>query len=390
MPLSAEQLGLGNSSMKAFSDLVGQIYDAALSPDVWPQALDHVLRYLDAQIGIISSFDAYDADTWGWQHAVGFEPHYLQLYKDRYMLLNPWMDLVATLGSGEATYVSRQAGYEAITRSAFYTEWLKPQRLVDAAILMIDKTVTAVSIVVVSRTDAQGLFDVEALETLSLIYPHIRRAAAIGRTIGAAHAQAQALSAALDALAAGLFLIDDAGKVVHSNRAGAAMLAARTPIGVARGRLRFIGGGAVAEFLRGARGAAEDPETRGISRPLWGEDGRRYMAHAIALNAARRDALAAEQGATALVFVKEVNPATVAAVDEAARRYRLTPQEARVLRMVVDVGGVPLAADALNLSPTTVRTHIARIYDKTGARSQGALIKLLGEMESPLRLGPAG
>ena len=39
-----------------------------------------------------------------------------------------------------------------------------------------------------------------------------------------------------------------------------------------------------------------------------------------------------------------------------------------------------IAADALNLSPTTVRTHIARIYDKTGARSQGALIKLLGEI----------
>jgi DNA-binding CsgD family transcriptional regulator len=113
------------------------------------------------------------------------------------------------------------------------------------------------------------------------------------------------------------------------------------------------------------------------------------MAHAITLDAARRDALVAEREATALVLVKEASPATAAAADEAARRYRLTPQEARVLRLVVDAGGVPLAADALNLSPTTVRTHIARIYDKTGARSQGALIKLLGEMESPLRLGPA-
>jgi DNA-binding CsgD family transcriptional regulator len=112
------------------------------------------------------------------------------------------------------------------------------------------------------------------------------------------------------------------------------------------------------------------------------------MAHAIALDTARRDALAAERGATALVFVKEANPATAVAAGEAARRYGLTPQEARVLRMVVDAGGVPLAADALNLSPTTVRTHIARIYDKTGVRSQGALIKLLGEMESPLRPGP--
>jgi len=377
----------GKASMKPFSDLVGQIYDAALAPNLWPEALDRLRRYLGAQVGILSSFDAYDADTWGWQHAIGFEPYYLQLYKEKYMLLNPWMDVVAALGSGETTYVSRHAGYEAITQSAFYTEWLKPQRLVDAAILMIDKTVTAVSIVVASRTEEQGFFDLEALETLSLIYPHIRRSAAIGRIIGGAHAQAQTLSAALDALAAGLFLIDDAGRVVHANRAGAAMLAARTPVDVTRGRLSFVGGGAVADFLQSPRDAAEDRETRGLSRPLSAANGRRYMAHAIALDAARRDALAAERGATALVFVKEANPATALAVGEAARRYRLTPQEARVLRMVVDAGGVPLAADALNLSPTTVRTHIARIYDKTGARSQGALIKLLGEMENPLRLG---
>jgi DNA-binding CsgD family transcriptional regulator len=109
------------------------------------------------------------------------------------------------------------------------------------------------------------------------------------------------------------------------------------------------------------------------------------MAHVMALDSARRGALAAGARATALLLVKEANPATAAAVEAAARRFGLTPQESRVLRMVVDAGGVPLAADALNLSPATVRTHIARIYDKTGVRSQGRLVKLLSEMDSPLR-----
>lgn len=373
--------------MKVFSNLVERIYDAALSPGLWPEALDGIRLYLGAQVGILSSFDAYYADTWGWQQAVGFDPYFLQLYKEKYMLMNPWMDLVASLGSGETTYVSAHASYKAITQSAFYLEWLKPQRLLDAAILMIDRTLTAVSIVVVSRAEDQGFFDPKSLERLSVIYPHVRRAAAIGRIIGVAEARAKTLAAAFDGLAAGLFLLDDAGRVVFANRAGVDMLAARAPVDSARGRLEFANGrGAMRPLLEAVRGT-EDRAVRGASHSLPDVGGKRYMAHAIGLESARRDALAAEQRATALVLVKEANPATDAAVEEAARRYRLTPREARVLRMVVDAGGIPLAADALNLSPTTVRTHIARIYDKTGARSQGALIKLLNEMENPLRTG---
>ena len=273
--------------MKAFSDLIGRIYDAALSPGLWLEALDGVREHLDAKVGIFSSFDAFDADTWGWQHAVGFEPDYLQLYKEKYMLMNPWMDLVASLGSGETTYVSAQESYETITRSAFYLEWLKPQRLLDAAILMIDKTMTALSIVVVSRSEDQGFFDHSSLDRLSFIYPHIRRAAAIGRIIGAIEARAETLAAALDGLAAGLFLLDKGGRIVHANRAGAEMLAAREPVDEVRGRLDFANGGdAIRPMLMALRGT--DDRAEGASRSLVGAGGSRYMAHAITLDPARR------------------------------------------------------------------------------------------------------
>ena len=373
--------------MKALSDLIGRVYDAALSPSLWPEALDGVRAYLGAQVGILSSFDAYDANTWGWQHAVGFEPHFLKLYKEKYMLMNPWMDLVASLGSGEATRVSAHDSYQAITRSEFYLEWLKPQQLLDAAILMIDKTLSAVSIVVVSRSEDQGFFDIESLERLSLVHPHVRRAVEIGRFIGASEARAETLAAALDRLAAGLFLLDESGGIVHANSAGAEMLRARTPVDSVRGRLEFAnGGGSIRSLLEAVRGPNERA-TKGASRALTGASGKPYIAHVIGLDATRRDALAAERRACALVMVKEAAPLTAAAVEAVARSYGLTLQEARVLRMVVDAGGIPLAADALNLSPTTVRTHIARIYDKTGARSQGQLIKLLSELSSPLRYG---
>jgi DNA-binding CsgD family transcriptional regulator/PAS domain-containing protein len=372
-------------AMKAFSELVGRIYDAAVAPHIWTEAIDGVRRFLDAEVGILSSFDAYDADSWNWQYAVGFEPAYLQAYREKYMAMNPWMDLVATLGSGETTYVSAHDSYRAIEQSEFYLEWLKPQRLVDAAILMIDKSPSAVAIVVVSRTEGQGFFDQASLERFALVYPHLRRSAAIGRIIGGAENRAETLAGALDALAAGLFLLDDQGQIVHANRSGAAMLAAKAPVVSIRGRLEFAGDGVtpLRSILEAGRGAAPRAAS-GASHPL-AAGGKAFVAHIIALDAARRDGLSAERRATVLVLVKEANPTTAAAVEATARCYGLTPQESRVLRMVVDAGGIPLAADALNLSPTTVRTHIARIYDKTGVHSQGQLIKLLSEMASPLR-----
>ena len=67
-----------------------------------------------------------------------------------------------------------------------------------------------------------------------------------------------------------------------------------------------------------------------------------------------------------------------------ARQYRLTPMEVRVLLAIVEIGGVPEVADALGIAETTVKTHLARLFEKTGARRQVDLAKLLAGFATPL------
>ena len=164
------------------------------------------------------------------------------------------------------------------------------------------------------------------------------------------------------------------------------MLSSGAPVCSKRARLEFTSDGdrvsqrlALGDPIRAA-GAA--------TVPLNAADGRQFMAHIMPLEPSRRIALAADRAAAFIVLIKETRLMTATAVAAAARLYGLTAQEARVLRMVVDAGGTPLAAEALKISAATVRTHIARIFDKTEVRSQGAIIKLLSEMGAPLR--PAG
>ena len=54
--------------------------------------------------------------------------------------------------------------------------------------------------------------------------PHFRRAVNIGRVIDLHKVEAASLADTLDGIAAGMFLVDAAGRIVHANARGLAML----------------------------------------------------------------------------------------------------------------------------------------------------------------------
>lgn len=67
-----------------------------------------------------------------------------------------------------------------------------------------------------------------------------------------------------------------------------------------------------------------------------------------------------------------------------AKFYKLTPSELRILLAIVQVGGVPETAEALGVAESTVKTHLRRLFDKTGSNRQADLVKLIAGFSSPL------
>jgi DNA-binding CsgD family transcriptional regulator len=57
----------------------------------------------------------------------------------------------------------------------------------------------------------------------------------------------------------------------------------------------------------------------------------------------------------------------------------------RVLLAIVEIGGVPEVAEALGIGDTTVRTHLGHLFEKTGAKRQADLVKLIAGFSSPLQ-----
>lgn len=383
-------MAAAEASLDEFSAVVGKIYDAAVDPGAWPAGLDAIRTFADSKTAVLMSHDVFDKSP-PWQVEVGHGEPWTALYHEKYLGENPFMEDVPDLDTGEQIYASSRPQYATLFESDFYKGWLKPQSLIDATLLVVEKSMTNMTTLSNVRSEDQGLFDAAALARIHLLFPHLRRAVLIGRALEDQRRRLADDAAILDSLAAGMFLLGARGELVQANAAGEAMLKVRWPLRVGSRRLE-VTVPAANHALQAAIAAGGDGDVglggRGVSIPVYsGDGGDEIVLHLLPLNAVRQHAIDAGAGAGAgaafVLFARRIDRADSAAVAVFAERFGLTPKEATVLQTVVEVGGVPQAADVLGLSPTTVRTHVTGIFNKSGVRRQAEVIRLLMEMKSP-------
>ena len=375
---------LGQDRVAEFSALIEHIYDAAIDPDAWAAVLDRLRRFLNTQTAALWSYDLHDL-TPPWQLSVGYDPYWIQQSIDKYAALNPYVADVAQMEQGEITAVSMRPDYAAVFETEFYKGWLKPQSLIDASVVVIEKSLSNITTLANVRTEQQGLIDQTTIDSLRLIYPHIRRALIIGRVLREAQDRATELSAVLDSLAAGMMLLNARGGLIHANAAGRAILAKGAPLRAAATRI-VLASGPADRLLRAAivqaQADGEGAGDRGLTIPIHeGED--QFVLHLLPLNAARRKAVGADGEAAHVLFLSRREANDVLAVAAFAERFGLTPQEVRVLQTLVEVGSVPMTAELLGISASTARSHVTSIFDKSGVRRQAEVVRLLVEMKSP-------
>jgi DNA-binding CsgD family transcriptional regulator/PAS domain-containing protein len=232
-----------------------------------------------------------------------------------------------------------------------------------------------------------GLADEEARQRLQLVALHVRRAMLIGAAMGRKTAEAAALADTLDGISAGMFLVDAAGRIVHANASGQALLDERSVLRAGGGKVAAIEAAADQELSQTfalAAGGDAAIGTKGVAVPLKARDGEHYVAHALPLTAGERRRAGAGYAATAALFVRKAGLDVPSPAETIAKLYKLTPSELRVLLAVVEVGGVAEVAEALGISEATVKTHLQRLFAKTETTRQAELVKLVAAFSSPL------
>jgi PAS domain-containing protein len=214
-------------------DLIGGIYDAVLEPQLWAGVLERAASFVGGCAASIFWQDSirYEGNVY---YQFGADPEYIKLYFQKYVKLNPLNMTYLTLDVGEVSSNSIMIPPAEFFETRFYKEWVKPQGWIDNAFAILEKSTTSMGAFNVFRHERDGLADEDALRRLRPITPHLRRAALIGKVIDLKASKAATFADMLDALSAGIFLLDATGRVVHANAAGRDIFAAGRHVALGR------------------------------------------------------------------------------------------------------------------------------------------------------------
>jgi DNA-binding CsgD family transcriptional regulator len=366
--------------------LVGDIYDAAIEPSRWSRVLEKTARFAGGMNASLFSKDPGSGGGMVYFDAGSMED-YRKLYFGTYAPLDPLTTGHVLAEIDRPICTADIMDYGEFQDTRIYRELAQPYGIADCGIAVLDKSSTGAALFGVFRDLRQGRIDAKARSRMRQLAPHVRRALMICRTIEARSAEAASLADTMDGLRAGLFLVDPGGRIVHANASARAMTEDGATLRASAGRLTAADAKtsrALDETLYAASQGDAAVGRKGIALPLPGRDGNRYAAHVLPLTAGERRRAAAYHGAIAAVFVHETAVEGTSPAELIAKHYGLTPSELRVLLAVVQAGSVQDTADALGISRATVKTHLHRVFGKTGASRQVDLVRLVAAFANPL------
>jgi DNA-binding CsgD family transcriptional regulator/PAS domain-containing protein len=360
------------------SCVVASVYDAALNPMLWGEALARIAAFVGGQPDALAATDLI-GEFVKTGHQVGPDLQYMQMQAEAYGDFDP-LTTIPLVGIGQFEGLPGLHD-ECCNNGTIRLEWARQS---DVAGAVLETSQAGCKFLSVLCNEANATIDDDMRRRMLLVAPHARRAVLIGKAIDQKTNEAAAFADILDTLSAGLFLIDIDGQIVHANAAGREILDADDFLGLNDGHLvtRDTVNGTSQDLL--ANGCDLEIGGKGIALPLIARDGECHVAHVLPLGPGAGHRPGGPTTVAAAVFVFKATLETPSSPDVIRRAYQLTPAELRVLLAIVNVGGIPEVATALGVADSTIKTHVRRLFDKTGAGRQADLVKLVAGFFSPL------
>ena len=369
------------------SNIIGNIYDAALDPTLWPSALEHTCAFVE---GVAAGLVVQDPilNTGQFYFSWGLDPYYERLYLEKYIKINTSVNAILCQSqANDVVSTEMLMPYDEFLASRFHVEWAMPQGYCDFVGVILDKSATSVANLSVIRHARQGKADEGARFRMGLLAPHFCRAVQIGKVIDLHKIEAATLADTLDGLTAAIILVDANGRIVHANVSGQALLEKGAILQGTDGRLATTNSKvnqSLHDVFAAAGGGDLEMGVKGIAVSLSKHDGERWLAHILPLTSGARRKAGSEYSAAAAVFVRKAGLDLPHPLETITNIYRLTPAEMRVLMAIVQIGGVSEIAPVLGISEATVKTHLAHLFAKTDTSRQADLVKLVAGHMSPL------
>lgn len=353
--------------------ILDDLMEAAIDGGQWPDALQSLAGACHAQVGSMILVDRRNGAGEG--YCLGVDEKWGSIFVEseaRHVAIGAY-----AVKPGQVFTDRMVVGRRQFERSTFFDNWARPSGQTDYAGIAVLNEPGAFAFVGLSRGARKGAFKEEELEALTFVAPRVRQAAKIWVALGATKETQRSLEAAFNRLSHGVYLTDAAGRLRFANRAGVELLEEGAGLALKRGELTSCETAEAALLQASVRAASKRNESRGpfarLNLTRADGSGKATVLVSPLLSSAERPVA----GAEVLIIALQPGGRSPARAMQLRLLYGLTPAESALADRLANGDGLKVAARALAIAPTTARTHLKRVFLKTGARNQIELASLI-------------
>ncbi len=369
--------------------LLDAIYDTAAEPDSWRTVLTHIADLTGSQGGILFG-QSYGEEAVYFDYNGRLSEECNQAYKTRH-IQNPWNTAMQRQAVGQIVLSDEVVPLVSLRGTLFFDEVLRPQDVAHNTMIALAARGDFCVAFNICRSAGQGPLDASRKDWLRQLIPHMRRSLGLAFRIDGYRALQEGQFRILDRLTAGVVLLDRSARVLYANAAARALSAhdgplelRRTTITVRSPRHAQRLAGLVRAALLGLPSASISVPRPNDERPL-----TMLVSSVRGKDIGRFTDLRMPDAAVMLFIVDPANRIGVP-LPWIMDAYGLTRSEARVALAIASGLGIPEAAMQLGLSPNTIKTHLRRVFMKTGTGRQVELARLMASFEMIAGLGGQG
>ncbi len=359
-----------------FETLVGLIYQGPLESVPWKSFLEHFRGLLDAMtVGLILRPPS-EADRGLGLEEGDIPVAWKNAYQDRFFALDPFIGLPI----GEPTTLEELLPLQELTKSVFYTQYMKPMGALYALAVDVREPNGLEARLRAARPIGSRDFGSEEKTLCTRLVPHLERALQIHGRLQATESERNLYADTVDHFAVGTILLDANGQVVRMNHVAERVVREQDGLTLREGRLHTADRNSAHELKRLIKQAlaaqrseqpsmvealsVDRPSGRGkiglLIRPVpgshWG-DGK--LAPAIA------------------VFIRQPDDGPVVSPEILQNLFGFTKAEASVACLLAEGLSVEDTARSLGSSIHTTRSHLRSLFSKTGVSRQTELVLLV-------------
>jgi DNA-binding CsgD family transcriptional regulator len=366
------------------STVIGDIYDCALDPGAWSDTLIRITAILDCAYSAVSMTDILQSKPRIQVHSPWDAERLRSLDTDYGIEGVPGLREVAYGELDTPASTLSSVSEEVFHASDFYKNWVKPQDLKEACVMKFVHSEQRVGIMAtVSRASRDRLGETER-RFLALLSPHFRRATLIGDLLNYEKFRTDFFRETLEAIATSVMLVDAEANLLFANGAAEHLLAENSTIYRKEGKLHLYNASAesaIKQSIQLSHGPQDLLGGRGIGIPLSRHGQSSAVAYVLPLG--KTEIRPAYRNAMAAVFISGDSHHQLPALDLLITLFDLTLTEAKVMTAIGE-GLTPIQTAAkLNVSENTVKTHLSRVFGKTGSHRQSDIVKILAGLTPP-------